>query len=148
MHDEIFPTEFACRVGEDCKLLEKHGPKMDATKYVVRRRMMQEFQQMAMASPMDECLIVFYGMKLKEKHMQCLELVYKSTRPWTMGRAATVLLKKLHSPTVSGKDSKELVSAIKEHLVPGNVHSSDGVPAVSRGSFTVVGTFEDPSPKK
>lgn len=120
MQDELFPTEFARTLGEECGLLEKHKKKMDMDKYIQRNFMMQQFQQMAMASEFKDCLIIFHGVELKRKHLEALAIIYMSTRPWTLGHATKVLLMKLQRPTLSGIDAKNLTEAIVEHLRPEN----------------------------
>jgi len=141
MEDEIFPTHFASSLGEECKLLVKHKRGMDHVKYVKRNIMMQSFQQMAMANPFDECLIAFHGVVLKKKHKENLEIIYKSTRTWTLGRATTILMKKLESPTLSGRDAKELNTAIIEHIK--GDQSEGNKSGAPRGQFNIYGTFAD-----
>ena len=140
MENEFFPTEFAISLGEESKLMVKHKRGMDHTKYVQRNRMMQGFQKMAMANPFDDCLIAFHGVKLKEKHMECLRVVYKSTRPWTLAHATTVLLSKLEAPTLAGKDAKEITAAIVEHLSP---NGEKGGGRKGGGSLVINATFEE-----
>lgn len=113
--DELFPTEFARTLGEECGLMKK---KQHHREYISRNIRMQEFQQMAMANDFLDCLIIFHGIDLKKKHLEALAVIYKSTRPWTLGHATKVLLVKLQRPTLSGIDAKNLTEAIVEHLRP------------------------------
>jgi len=141
MENDIFPTHFASSIGEECKLLVKHKRGMDHTKYVQRNLMMQTFQQLAMANEFDECLIAFHGVDLKKKQLTSLEIIHKSTRTWTLARAANVLMKKLESNLCSGKEAKELNVAIIEHI-KGSLGSGNGAEK-PRGEFHVYGKFED-----
>lgn len=74
------------------------------------------FQQMAMACSLDECLIAFHGFVLDDKQIEHLKIIHKSTRSWVLGRNTAILLKKIESPLISGKDAKDLTAAIVEHL--------------------------------
>ena len=120
MHNELFPTEFACSIGIESKLMLRERKNHDSKKFVQRRRMMQSFQQMAVANTFKDCLIAFHGVELKAKHLKCLKKIYKSTRPWALGYATTVLLKKLESTAISGREAKEITAAIVEHLANGD----------------------------
>lgn len=143
MENNFFPTEFATSLGEESNLMVKHRRGMDHAKYVKRNKMMQGFQKMAMANSFDDCLIAFHGVKLKKKHLECLKVIYKSTRPWTLGHATTVLLSKLESPTLAGRDAKEITAAIVEHLNPDSGDKSKGGGRGSGGKLIVNATFEE-----
>ena len=135
MIDQIFPTIFACTLGEETKLMVKHGKDMDRKKYIDRQLMMQGFQQMAMSVPFDDCLIAFHGVKITEKQNEALRAIHKSTRPWALGHASTVLLNRLQSGLTSGKDAKDITMALVEHLTPDG--EGGGNKSVGRGSYTV-----------
>lgn len=132
--EDIFPTEFARRLGESCGLMERHKKNMDVKKYARRNEMMQSFQQMALSCSFDDCLVAFYGVKLSKEDLDVLTIVHKSTVPWTMGNAAKVLLEKLNSSLVNGKDARELALAIQE-LAGKKSDDNNGLPKGSLRFF-------------
>jgi len=123
---ETFPNDFARSLGEECKLLTIHNSKVDVLDHIERNSRMRTFQQMAMRSNFEDCLIAFHGFKLTKKQLEVLETIYKYTLPWVLGYATNTLIKKLESPMTTGKDAKGLNEAITEHASRGSVSGGNG----------------------
>ncbi len=135
---EIFPTVFATSIGQQFNILPKTKPKMTSKDHELLRTrtdMMVCFQEMAMACPLEDCMIAFHGVKLTEIQSQKLNLIHRSTRPWILGNNTATLLSKLQSPTISGRDAKDITAAIVEHLQERDTSGNDGKKKTS--GFTV-----------
>ena len=116
VQDEIFPSEYACFLGEQCGLLEVHGEKMDYDKYIQRNFMMRHFQQMAMSNDFKDCVVVFCDTKINKKQRKILKRIHGHTRPFAYSDNTAILMKKLRSPLCSGKEARELAESIRENI--------------------------------
>lgn len=116
MQDEIFPTEFARTQGEKNGLTLKLKHCVNRFEYSRRITMLQDFQTMALATNFEDCLVVFYDLKLSKKRLKCLKVIYEHTRVWMRGYPATVLLQRLQSCNVTAIDAKYIASALVECL--------------------------------
>ncbi len=129
MSVEIFPTIFAKSIGESSRVIPKIRKGMSSADHEEMRNrteMMVCFQQMAMACSFEDCLIAYHGIKLTKSQTESLQVIHKSTRPWILGNNTATLLKKLQSPTLSGKDAKEMTAAIVEHLQEKDTSGPEG----------------------
>ena len=73
------------------------------------------FQQIAVASSFEDCLIVYHLENLNKKQINILRLIYRSTRPWMLGHVVGILLDKLDG-NMTNKDFAESVRTIVEQL--------------------------------
>lgn len=76
-----------------------------------------EFQQMAVSSRFEDCLIAFHGRKpkLNKKQLDALQVIHKSTVPWLLGHVAGQLTEKLNSS--NDKDFVDACEALIEILL-------------------------------
>ena len=108
------PTTFAKSLANaagitiDFKAGQNH---VDATDRLER---LKAFQQMAVATEFDECLIAFHGQELSDEQKEVLKVIYKSTKPWMLGQVVGVLLNRLES--AANRDFAESVRTIVEQL--------------------------------
>lgn len=136
--EKLFPTKFAESIGVEFDIIEKHGSGMDHFRHQDTTERMCSFQQMAISCTLEDSLIAFHGVELTEAQMEALTVIHKSTRPWALGNASRILMEKLNSPTLSGKDAKDITEAIKEHLTIGDApKGKGGVVGAQVGAFTV-----------
>lgn len=76
-----------------------------------------EFQQMAITSKFEDCLIAYHGRKpeLDEKQIDALKIIHKSTVPWLLGHVAGQLTEKMNSS--NDKDFVDAAEALIDILL-------------------------------
>jgi len=74
-----------------------------------------EFQQMAVTSKFEDCLIAFHGQKLNKKQVDALRIIHKSTVPWLLGHVAGQLTEKINSS--NDKDFVDACESLVEILL-------------------------------
>jgi hypothetical protein len=80
-----------------------------------QHKTLAEFQQMAISSKFEDCLIAFHGQKINKKQSDALQIIHKSTVPWLLGHVAGQLTEKINSS--NDKDFVDACESLVEILL-------------------------------
>lgn len=111
------PTKLAEELGLKVKLLlpeKKAFEKAEEYKDLYDR--MVYFQQMAVTSPIEDCLIVYVGKELTEEQISVLRLIHQSTKPWLRGHVVGACLDKIENPRTANRDFAESIRVVLENI--------------------------------
>lgn len=120
-----YPTVFAKKLARKVGLYTEKGNlinRIAISDYVKDEldlhNTLAEFQQMAVASKFEDCLITYHGENLSEEQIAALKVIHKSTVPWLLGHVVGQLTEKLRDS--SDKGFVDAAECILENLVGEN----------------------------
>lgn len=124
------PTIFAQKLGEKCKLLLKQKNGVDHNKLNELRDCMRYFQQMSVTSKFEDCVAVYFGMKITDEQLTVLKLIHRTTKPWMTGHIVGVCLERIDNSNSQHKDFAESVRVLIEQLNEGEEGIGKGMQGI------------------
>jgi hypothetical protein len=109
-----FPTVFAQRLGEKVGLLFPRKNGMDHAKHMEAQERMQYFQQMAVTSKFEDCILSYIDIPLSDTQIESLKIIHQSTKPWITGHIVGELMNRIGSERTGNKDIAEAVRVLAE----------------------------------
>lgn len=115
---DSLPTAFARQIAVGVDLLPVDYDLHTVNDYDVDKKRLAQFQQLSVAGTIDDAMLAYHGIDLKERQITALQLIYKTTKPWLAGHVVGELLSRMESLTTDSKAAKEIAQMVLEIMDP------------------------------
>lgn len=109
------PTLLAIKLGEKSDLIDCKEAGMDYDQFNDKMDRMRYFQQMAVTSAFEDCVVAYFGLELNDDQLSVLKLIHRTTKPWMTGHIVGVCLERIEQKGMN-KDFAESVRVLVEQL--------------------------------
>lgn len=117
------PTDFALSLLENCEFIEQAKDCKNLPHLHKMRRLIADFQRMAICTTFEQAMIAFHGIDIDELQFDTLKVVYESTKPYIMGLTIDACITAI---TFKHLGKNEFAEAIKTIVEQTKVKEGDG----------------------